>query len=126
VLRAASTGRSGTIAPGRFACLPVAASNTCYTCRATLIVLDAGLPVAPVTALPGAVSSRGDGVSHAATVRCPRVRRSSRRVRECTSCWDVAKQGRATLDDNQRRQIYYQIQQIHVDDAPRVGTARAY
>ena len=33
---------------------------------------------------------------------------------------DLAQQGRATLDDAARRQIYYQIQQIHRDDAPLV------
>lgn len=31
---------------------------------------------------------------------------------------NLANQGRATLDPNKRRQIYYQIQQIHMDDAP--------
>lgn len=31
---------------------------------------------------------------------------------------DLANQGRTTLDPNKRRQIYYQIQQIHMDDAP--------
>lgn len=31
---------------------------------------------------------------------------------------DLANQGRTTTDDAKRRQIYYQIQQIHMDDAP--------
>lgn len=31
---------------------------------------------------------------------------------------DLANQGRAELDPNKRRQIYYQIQQIHMNDAP--------
>ncbi len=31
---------------------------------------------------------------------------------------DLAKQGRATLDDAERRKIYYQIQDIHMQDAP--------
>lgn len=31
---------------------------------------------------------------------------------------DLAKQGRATLDDAERRKIYYEIQDIHMQDAP--------
>ncbi len=31
---------------------------------------------------------------------------------------DLANKGRTTLDPTQRKQIYYQIQQIHMDDAP--------
>jgi ABC-type transport system substrate-binding protein len=30
----------------------------------------------------------------------------------------AAKQARATLDDNQRRTLYYKVQDIHMKDAP--------